>query len=993
MQIPIFSLSNLARSLRQNRMRSTHQKNQTSHSPHPLLTPLIVGVSLLFFSCSDKTELGIEGKVLGEDGQAISGANVAISGPESHSAATDSAGKFLFGDIVAGSYEITVNKSGYKPYSNRVTVVDTVATADAVLEKEDAQTISGTVLNKETNKPVSNVQLTTVPVTISVTSDNNGVYQFAQKLDPGNYVVTALAEGFETAKVEVSVQPGEPARVDILIQPLQPVLALSETGLDFGQDKNSIVLTIKNEGTGTLNWSVAVPKEQWIKLEKLKGTSTRDVPDTLEIEIKREGLEPKPHELDLAFTSNGGTKKITVTINVEEAPALFVEPETVTFGLDKATLEITIENRGTGALKWQINTPENWITVDKIKGETRKTPTVVKLTANRLGKKPGSHKQVLTITSNGGKMDVGVSMEVSEKPEIEVSEKALDFGSDKTSLDITIKNVGTGQINWRIAVPEGWLIPTLTDGIATTTKSSVVNLSVERRGRNPDKYKQEVTISSNGGDQVVSVTMLVDRPTMEVDNRSLPFDPKTDQKSFKLSRQGFSTIDFEIESNKKWLQVKPQAGKLGDDPVTVNASVVRTSLPQGKSEAILKITSKQAVEILEIQVSVKVLPTFRLQVLNAKTEKPIAQASTMGQKTTHSGVIEIRNTDLATQKGQVEAKGYLDQSFSVRLTNTSKQIVEHTVRLTPIPEKKATIQSRDIDLPTEIALSGDGIFAYVINSETASATKIQVGADQVVRSIDLSADGRDPKDVIVHPTKGDIYVANSFVKPIKLGGIQKDSVSVIAENFNRSNAIEVGNHPSGLAIDPITNQLYVSNRDAKTISVVDLDQQKEIGLIPLNGECNRMVLTHNDLYVIADNSIVVIDTRLKRVLKTIKKVFMPTDLAASTDQRFVYVANSQTDSIGVIDVKTRSIVKELTVGAIPIRVAVTKGFRPQSDLIFVVNQGAATITMIESHQGTWQVSKEQDWIKVGFMPLGIAATQDKVYVVLQEDSIIEVLEF
>jgi len=180
MQIPIFSLSNPAGSLRQNRIRSTRQKDQTNHSPYLLLTSLIVAVGIIFFGCSDKTELGIEGKVLGEDGQAISGANVAISGPESHSAATDSAGKFLFGDIVAGSYEITVNKSGYKPYSNRVTVVDTVATADAVLEKKDAQTISGTVLNKETNQPVSNVQLTTVPVTISVISDNNGVYQFAK---------------------------------------------------------------------------------------------------------------------------------------------------------------------------------------------------------------------------------------------------------------------------------------------------------------------------------------------------------------------------------------------------------------------------------------------------------------------------------------------------------------------------------------------------------------------------------------------------------------------------------------------------------------------------------------------------------------------------------------------------------------------------------------------------------------------------------------------
>lgn len=66
MQTPTFSLSNLAGSLRQNRIRSTRQKDQTNHSPYLLLVPLIVGVSLLFFSCSDKTELGIEGKILGK---------------------------------------------------------------------------------------------------------------------------------------------------------------------------------------------------------------------------------------------------------------------------------------------------------------------------------------------------------------------------------------------------------------------------------------------------------------------------------------------------------------------------------------------------------------------------------------------------------------------------------------------------------------------------------------------------------------------------------------------------------------------------------------------------------------------------------------------------------------------------------------------------------------------------------------------------------------
>ena len=56
----------------------------------------------LTIGCSDETDLQIEGKVLAENGQPLSGARVAISGPENHSVTTDSNGQFLFGDLVAG---------------------------------------------------------------------------------------------------------------------------------------------------------------------------------------------------------------------------------------------------------------------------------------------------------------------------------------------------------------------------------------------------------------------------------------------------------------------------------------------------------------------------------------------------------------------------------------------------------------------------------------------------------------------------------------------------------------------------------------------------------------------------------------------------------------------------------------------------------------------------------------------------------------------------
>ena len=93
------------------------------------------------------------------------------------------------------------------------------------------------------------------------------------------------------------------------------------------------------------------------------------------------------------------------------------------------------------------------------------------------------------------------------------------------------------------------------------------------------------------------------------------------------------------------------------------------------------------------------------------------------------------------------------------------------------------------------------------------------------------------------------------------------------------------------------------------------------------------------------------------------------------------------------------VIKEIPVGLSPVQVAVSKGFHPGRDLIFVVNQGDSILTMLEIWANevglfeAWQAEVATEPIKVGFMLLGIAVATDKVYVVLQEDSVIEILEF
>ena len=956
----------------------------------------------LTIGCSDETDLQIEGKVLAENGQPLSGARVAISGPENHSVTTDSNGQFLFGDIVAGIYQITVTKADYQAYINQITVIDAASTTDVILEKQNSQTIFGIVTNQDSQHPLSNVKLTTIPSTSVAISDSDGNYRFSQKLQPASYVVIAEVEGFEITQLDVVVQVGEPARADILLPPFKPVLAFSETSLDFGTDKDNLKLTIKNEGKGSLNWTVDKPKENWIKLEKLKGIAKPEMPNTIHIEVKRDGLEPKAYQLELTFTHNGGIKRFPITVNVKPKPALFVSPEKLDFGLDKQSLTISIENRGTGPLEWIITSPEKWIRAEPASGQTRQTSTSVKLTADRQNMKPGNYQQQLTVVSNGGQMDVGASIRVNESPRLHVNTKALDFDNSTKNSSLTIRNLGTGQLDWQILVPEPeWLKIIPQNGTTSQQTSSVINLDVVRIELAAKQYRQIVTITSNGGDWPLEVSMLVDRPTLLVDKPRLSLAAKEKQQSFQLSRQGFSNVGFEIYSSQKWLQVEPQRGQLNNQSIMVQVKVDRSPLPPGSSQAVLTIDSDQIDKRLELTVMVKVLPTLELKVIDAKTRRPISQAKALSREAQVDGRIQFKDTDLAMINGLVSAEGYLNQSFSVNLRSAKHRLVEKIIQLTPIPQISGRIQGRELDLPTEIISSSDSTFAYVINSESSTVSQITVSSNEIVKTFDLSNDGRNPKDLIVHPLTGQVIVANSFAKPTKLGTPQDDTISIMPELLDRSVAVTVGNYPVGLAIDPTANRLYVANQSSRTISVVDLGQRKEIGLlIPLRNRIpNRMVLTHGYLYAIVGETVEIFDTRSNRSIKSINSVFGPSDLATSSNQQFVYVVNNKRNSLSIIDAINQVVIKEISVGFSPVRVAVSQGFHPNRDLIFVVNQGDSTITMLETRTNevrpfeVWQAEVAAEPIKVGFMPLGICVTTDKVYVVRKEDSVIEVLEF
>ena len=108
-------------------------------------------------------------------------------------------------------------------------------------------TISGTVMNKAGDAVVSAAIITTEPPTSSVSSNADGKYTI-EDVDPSDYIVQALKDGYDPGNVNVTVKAGKTAIADIRLgillanhPPTKPQLVSPENNSEY----QSIDLTLQ----------------------------------------------------------------------------------------------------------------------------------------------------------------------------------------------------------------------------------------------------------------------------------------------------------------------------------------------------------------------------------------------------------------------------------------------------------------------------------------------------------------------------------------------------------------------------------------------------------------------------------------------------------------------------------------------------------------------------------------------------------------------------
>ena len=195
-----------------------------------------------------------------------------------------------------------------------------------------------------------------------------------------------------------------------------------------------------------------------------------------------------------------------------------------------------------------------------------------------------------------------------------------------------------------------------------------------------------------------------------------------------------------------------------------------------------------------------------------------------------------------------------------------------------------------------------------------------------------------PIGVAVNPVTKKVYVTNEFSNTLSVINGVTDS---------KADTISVGSFPYGVAVNPFNDRVYVTNRGSNTVSVIDGPTSTKLSNISVGNSPVGIAVnpSSNWIYVANINSgtVSVMDGITNKVTDTITVGKAPYGVAVNPVTNKVYVTNIQSNSISVIDGKTNKVTGTITVGTSPVGVSAN----PVTNKVYVTNIQSSTVSVID----------------------------------------------
>ena len=192
--------------------------------------------------------------------------------------------------------------------------------------------------------------------------------------------------------------------------------------------------------------------------------------------------------------------------------------------------------------------------------------------------------------------------------------------------------------------------------------------------------------------------------------------------------------------------------------------------------------------------------------------------------------------------------------------------------------------------------------------------------------------------------------------------------------------------PAGIAIDDAKQLLYVVTRDNTSLYIIDLQTKKTILQYKLGGEAYACILSPDQkaLYISCwgCDKVYVFDTDKRNVTVEIPVGDNPNELCLSKNGKYLFVANSNDNSVSIIDLPKEKVMEVLNVALYPDAPngSTTNGLALSSNekILYIANADNNCISVFDvSNPGA---SKSKGFFPVGWYPTNVKVIGKKIFV-------------
>ena len=253
-----------------------------------------------------------------------------------------------------------------------------------------------------------------------------------------------------------------------------------------------------------------------------------------------------------------------------------------------------------------------------------------------------------------------------------------------------------------------------------------------------------------------------------------------------------------------------------------------------------------------------------------------------------------------------------------------------TLTVINIPEKRSvkTIDLKLYHRPHGIVYMTDGIHVVVTTEQEKKVIVVNVDSGEVTKSIDTASE-------VSHMVAVAQKTNTAFVANIGSGSV---TVADLKEGKRLEN-IATGRGAEGIDISPDGKEVWVSNRSADTVSIIDANTLKVVGEVDCESFPIRVKFTVDGKHVLVSNArkgdVAVIDSKARKIIKRIPmavtsvekregRLFsqfegspVPVGILVHPNGKHAYVANTNADVVTIIDLENWEIAGRLQAGKEP----------------------------------------------------------------------------